>query len=285
MVNRDGNILVAIIWKSRDEKDQRSELYLYHVPKTISCGSDSSYGKYLASHGNPETANELENYGVIGGKRVSSLADGMGGIHPLSPLWDLANTEASEEKLRNEATLGGLQFSLFKRISYILVRASFETCCIWGPAAAERESVAIHCKIFDFTLDSSRERGLGMPFPGSRCYRCCCALHDNKFRLELPSLEDLDRFRQAARDRPAKLRWSSIWPWKYKQSQRPEEPMPVVARIETEAQKEAMARETESFRERIRCMKEAGLSNFDIAELWSRGDYDRFAKPDGWRDL
>ena len=281
-VNKNDTIRVAIIWQSKGKRDQRSELYVYNVPKIIHHSPDSSYAKYEASYGNSEIVDDLANYRAIRGKRVTSLAAGLGGIHPLSSLWDMWTTEASKEHLRNDAALGGLQFSLSKRQYAWLHSAKSGNCFVWGPAG-EGEAVAIHYKIFDFSFDDTQKGGWRRA-PGSGWASCACALHDEEYHIALPSLEDLEKFRHATQHLPKKLRRSSMWPWRYQQSLRPEEPVAVVTPLKSEAWKEAVDRERESFKERIKCMKGVGLSNVDIAELWSR-ECNWFIKPAGWQDL
>ena len=62
----------------------------------------------------------------------------------------------------------------------------------------------------------------------------------------------------------------------------------IVELIQTPAQMKAEARAQEVHKSRIKEMKKIGLSNEQIADLWSNASWSNFGqikKPEGWRKL
>ncbi len=298
---RCGVVLVAIIWQRWDDERRISELYLYEVP-TVDLKSCSSRGSLPASSMSLILAKRFANLTAIQGKRITSLNDGLGGIHPSSPVWDLVTCETTKEKLQREMALGGLQIcvSLGNQDNHPR-NLQYQKCFVWGPVA-RRETLSIDCKIFDFSFADRQRLQLmlshGIPIrevpehlrslPGMRHSHCACGLHDDGFRVVLPPFQDLGKTPQDTTERPAKRRASSFWPWKCDFSLRADEPLPVITQNDSAARQEALLRQAEWFMERTRCMKRAGLSDWDIAELWGCArwtQYGQIRKPEGWQCL
>ena len=284
VATRHSIVRVAIIWQSKDEPQRRPELYVYDVPEATNYGNYSSYSDYMASSRSSDTVAGFPNCRVVQGKRVTSLDHQLGGIHPLSPVLDLEALRATD--LEEQNALGGLQLphSDENQDNYPL-KAQYQKCFVWGPIHKEN-NVFIQFQIFDFSYEG-RQKGSGA-MPATRSPFCACALHDDGFRIMLPPSKDVDATLRVAKNEPAKLQFSSVWPWKPKVAPRLEQPVPVSTPVDSVAWKEAIDRETTWIKERIICMKAAGLSNYDITNLWiympwAKGG--RIGIPDGWKDL
>lgn len=294
VTTRHGTVRVAIIWQSRDVENRRLELYIYDVPEAC------CHGDHGASSESPRaTLGDFPDHRVVQGKRVTSINHQMGGIHPSSPVWGLASTAAAKETLQRECALGGLQVphSISDQDSFPH-NLQYQKCFVWGPVE-NQETVSIQCKIFDFSFaDPHRLKSMISKtayhseawryLPEMNRLHCACALHDDGFRIVLPPTEQLATVSPGVQKQTEKRHGSSFWPWKCKDTAQVSEHMPVVTRNDSVARQEALDRETEWLRQRIRAMKRADLSNFDIAELWGSArwaQYGQVRKPDGWENL
>ena len=287
-----GSLRIALIWQNEDHDDGRSELYLYDVPHAKTREGELAFLEH--------SAKAYLDFYRIQGKRVSSLGPLIGGIHSLSQVWDLAATEMARTNIEEEVNLGGLQLYQDTKMNngYML----YQECFIWGPVDIEGKS-SVECKIFDLSFADPHKLSLMVSSKGvqirhlpdawkfarenNRRY-CACALHDDGFRITLPPIEQLLKSSERIKGQPEKNRILLFYGWKYKIVPKIDELVPGIRRNESMARQAALDRETEWFRERIRGMKKAGLSNFEIAELWSSSRWTRYGqiwKPDGWREL
>ena len=273
-------VRAAIIWQSIDIENPRSELYVYDIPVVFNWASgDGSSSSLVRSC--------LLKYPTIKGKRIISLGHQVGGIHPSSPLWDLATTEAAKHNLEKEAALGGLQLpQMFRADGSDDINVCSEKCVVWGPSNGGN-ATSISCKVVDLSYTYCQRPKAGST-PLNKHSNCACSLHDDSFNIALPPVEDLCKARKATEKVSAQRQKSSFWPWEHSHTPIEEGPIPVITEAPSRPRQEALDRETEWFRERIKCMKATGMSNFEVAELWGRSTwtkYGQFRKPEGWQDL
>jgi len=288
--SRHGTIRVAIIWQSRSCDNSRSELYIYDVP-------DAIYYEPCHLHGfGPVTSSgeEFANHRTVQGKRVTSLDHRMGGIHLQSPLWDLAVTAAIKQTYQKLIALGGLQLPSATTNQHDYPQdVQYQKCFAWGPTS-DNDDTSIHCNIFDFSYADPQHGGPNGHSPDmgsyitSRQVHCACALHDEGFRIVLPSIPGPIEQSREAGSTSSKSISSSFWPWKLRAGPKADSNVGSITRNDSLARQEALARRQEWFKERIRCMKRAGLSNVGIQDLWGQcrwTQYGQIRKPVGWKDL
>lgn len=269
-------VRVAIIWQQRSSDKPLAELYIYDVPLHLIYGPSWVSDGSLTFIGNPDDIDDLSNYYVVQGKRVTSLDPRVGGVHRCSLLWDLSRGEGDEMPLPKQASLGGLQFphgvgSRDSSMSYY-PKIQYQKCFLWGPGG-NTQSTSIMCKIFDFSFAHParlhRRDGLGIQsliWINER--HCACALHDESFRILLPSVQSAIKPAKSGRRPSSQRRESSFWPWKSKCTPAIEADIGSLSQVNPPAREAALLRRHEWFRDHIRGMKRAGLSEFEIAELW-----------------
>lgn len=256
---------------------------------------------------------------LIQGKRVTSLNQYMGGIHPHSRLYQFASPQ--------EKALGGLQLPHTTEYQDTYPRnVQYQKCFIWGPATSEAECTKISLKVFDFSFADPQRLHLLTAHganPGQRrdqtyhhialkSLHCACALHDDGFRIVIPGLTAVEASspvntrRESKRDESTSswlskiaspkdekppsngIMWS-FWTRKSSTAQDRVEPnVGSISRNDSLARREALERVQEWLRGRIVGMKRVGLTDFEIAELWNVSawtQYGQVRKPERWREL
>lgn len=277
---KNRTIRVAIIWQTPNAQSSRSELDIYDVPEAVNCESCQTSSEGVI----PD-----QPYLVVQGKRISSLTPYMGGMHICSPLWG--------QDTCKEAALGGLQLLHTIEAQENYPRdVQYLKCFVWGPAEHNKNCTQINCKVFDFSFadpkrllhlisDGVRTRhspeGRQYMTPLSSIH-CNCALHDDGFRIVLPDTTIIP-----AKASSEEARKSSFWPWKGVFPRQEFVDIGSVVRDDPPARREALERQKEWLRFRIREMRRRGISDFEIAELrgcsrWTQ--YGQLGKPDGWRE-
>ena len=289
VATHDPIVRVAIIWQSTDNENPRSELYIYDIPVLISHASGVRLLTHPKSYQLPD---DFQDYYIFPGKRITSLPQQFGGIHPLSPLWDLATTEAAKHIMEKNAALSGLQLhhSIAERDAHS-DDVPNQKCFVWGPSSKDN-TTSITCKAIDLTY-SAHPRPTTSTTPLDKHSLCACPLHDDTFRITLPPIENFHSHsppssKPTSSKAPAQSQKSSFWPWKHRYFPTEEGPMAIITEVQSQPRQEALDRETEWFKERIRCMKASGMSNGDVAELWGCSrwtNYGQVRKPEGWWDL
>ena len=276
----DDTVLIAIIWQDAVSTTMRTELYIYEVPGF--------------THALPSIDNQrhLDICTYVQGKRIRSLDPTIGGIHSGCPLWQLQDRISEEPTLQCQATLGGLhilQTSEIARSPLLLHQAIYA----WGPKA-NRVSLAI----FDLSYAGPYLRSLTKRFQTSSASSssptfvlkkvdpdlfnawyvpCQCALHDDGYRIVLPDT------RCAALE---PVRYRSTWGWGRETQSEPAAGS--VSHYDTPARAAALKRKDEWLRERIKCMKRAGLTNEEIAIAWNEQRWTKkglFNMPDRWKEI
>ena len=240
---------------------------------------------------------------LIEGKRVTSLNQYMGGIHPHSPLYQLASPQ--------EKSLGGLQIPHTTEYQDTYPRnVQYQKCFIWGPTTSEAECTQISLKVFDFSFadpqrlhlptahgaKSGQRRDQTYHHIALKSLHCACALHDDGFRIVLPDLTAVQASNPVNTTRKSNTvestsSWlskiasrkddespplngiiSSFWRWKPLTAQDSAEPViGCLSRNDSLARRDALERVQQWLRGRIVGMKRVGLTDFEIAELWSMG--------------
>ena len=249
---------------------------------------------------------------LVQGKRVTSLDQHMGGIHPSSPLYQHASPQ--------EISLGGLQFPHTAENQEAHPRnVQYQKCFAWGPASAKDACTQISMKIFDFSFaDPQRLHSLATSGVAAGLWRlrkshnimldslhCACALHDDGFQITLPDVTALktdqhsDKTAPTPQQKTTALRanlfslnngtaWS-LWPRNAPAAAPDHAPnVGSIACKDSRARKAALERRQEWLRRRIVGMKRAGLTDFEIAEMWNVSAWTRYGmvrKPEGWREL
>lgn len=316
---KDGSIRAAIVWQSTDLEEPISELYIYDIPEAIYYEPCRSYNQKISV--NVSATSEEFGEGAIlrpcrlvQGKRVTSLDQHMGGTHPCSPLYRRAFPQ--------ETALGGLQFPHTTENQETYPRnVQYQKCFAWGPATSDGACTQISFKVFDFSfadpqrLHSLITYGVGA---GQRrdqknhnialnALHCACALHDDAFRIVVPDVTIVEAKPAIKHDnagesapswlaKPATpkeiLSFSGIgWSfWPRKPTSAPDSVPSVgsLSRDDSLARRAALERRQEWLRGRILGMKRAGLTDFEIAELWNLSawtQYGQVRKPEGWQEL
>ena len=271
-----GIVRVAVIWQVKHDEDRRTELYIYDISQQIVYERYTHCIGQRSISGSPEPTHDFSNLPRIQGKRITSLNPRWGGIHPSSPI-------ITPKRLQEEASVGGLQLPHTVKTpdSHPYIR-QYQKCFVWGPVVSGN-TLTIECKVLDLSFSDPKRMD-----PKSRL-NCACALHDDGFRITLPSVVDITQHLHVVKKIPAapKLQKSSFWPWKFRYTPAVTEPMPLTARNDSAARQAALDRETEWFNDRIKCMRKAGLSDWDISELWGCAHWTQYGqkrKPDGWRE-
>ena len=325
---KDGTLKVAIIWQTTSLEKPRSELYIYEIPEAIYYEPCRSYDSAI-----PEivlaTAAALDEgaiprpHRLVQGKRVTSLSQHMGGIHPSSPLYQLTTPQ--------DIAMGGLQLPHTVENQDTYPRnLQYQKCFVWGPGTSETNCTKISFQIFDFSfadpqrLHSLIEHGIGSwerrnETPHTialKALHCACRLHDDGFRILLPDVNAIMPSKSATikreitdesprtssqpktltKTRTLKdslvLTASPSWFfWSRKNqpaSARDDNNTGSMTTNDSAARQAALDRQQEWLRGRIRGMKRMGLSNLAIAEVWHNSawaQYGQFRKPEGWQDL
>lgn len=314
----DGSTRVAIVWQTADLERPISELYIYDISKAVYHECYRTYSQNISDSVCTTEEGISENTiprscRLVWGKRVTSLDQHMGGIHTLSPLYQLAS-------LRKMA-MGGLQIPHTAENQEAYPRTvRYQKCFVWGPATSGGECTRISLKVFDFSFtDQQRMRSLMTYSAGGgwrrdkrfhnialNAFHCACALHDEGFRIVLPDTTSVEASELATeRDnissslqRTATLKDSlsslnespwSFWP-REATSSAPDSVQDVgsVSRNDSLARLAALERRQEWLRGRIAGMKRVGLTDFEIAELWNVSSWTQYGqtrKPEGWQGL
>ena len=322
-VTIDGNIRVAIIWQTTTLEKPISELYIYDIPEAVYFEPCKSYNHNTIEDPSTEAGDLTEGAlpqpsRLIHGKRITSLDQSTGGIHPHSPLYQLASPQ--------ETALGGLQFPHTTENQDTFPRnIQYQKCFVWGPATSEAPCTQISFKVFDFSFaDPQRLHSLTAygaetgQHPDQSCRRielnslhCACALHDDGFRIVLPDITAsvaskpvtttresstsetmsswLPNFAIRKGSLPLEGIISTLWPRKPSPAQKsPLQDIGSISRNDSPARRAALERRQKWLRGRIVGMKREGLSDFEIAELWNMSAWTRYGqvrKPEGWQGL
>ena len=323
-VTKDGNVRVAIVWQTTDLEKPISELYIYDIPEAVYYEPCKSYNHNTMENPSPEAEDLREGAlpqpcRLIQGKRVTSLDQYIGGMHPHSPLYQLASPQ--------ETGLGGLQLPHTTENQETYPRnVQYQKCFVWGPTTSEAACTQISLKVFDFSfadpqrLNSLTAYGAKAGKRRDQSYHsielnslhCACALHDDGFRIVLPDIAAavvaskpvntnresntgdiisswLPNFASFKGSMPLDGIISSLWPRKPSSFQSsPEQNIGSISRNDSPARRAALERRQEWLRGRIVGMKREGLSDFEIAELWNMSawtQYGQVRKPEGWQGL
>ena len=234
-----------------------------------------------------------------------SLGQHMGGVHTFSPLYQFAGPK--------EIAMGGLQIlhTIENQEAYPR-NVQYQKCFVWGPVfSQEGECIQISMKVFDLSFADSQRLNSFFSWKPDRKYHnivldafhCACALHDDGFKIVLPDItieasEPATDRNNTSKTKPATLKeivasldrtaWS-FWPRKASSSA-PDSVQDVgsTSHNDSLARQAALERKQEWLRGRIVGMKRAGLTDFEIAEVWNNSDWTRYGqvrKPEGWREL
>ena len=326
---KDGSIRVAVIWQTTGLEKPRSELYIYDIPEAMYYEPCRSYNPAIPEMV-PVTAEALGEGAIsrpcrlVQGKRVKSLSQHMGSTHPSSPLYQLTPPQ--------DIAMGGLQLphTIENQDAYPR-NLQYQKCFVWGPGTSATKCTKISFQIFDFSfadpqrLHSLIEHGMGSwqqrnaPHHNIafKAFHCACGLHDDGFRIILPTIttikpsksatlkrENTDESpstssppQKAIRPRTLKdslaLSASPSWFFWLRMSNQPvsaqdDKNTGSISRNDSAARQAALERQQEWLRGRIRGMKRMGLSDFAIAEEWNNSawtQYGQVRKPEGWQDL
>lgn len=272
----DSLLRVAVVWQLWTQRITNSppELYYYDLYKT----PDGISSPHMRS-------------GYIQGKRVSSLGWQIGGLCGSSPVRKMRYNSESPYYDEAAAELGGMELTQNP--------GEFRDCdeqklVVWGPS--ERvNTTRITLTIFDLSYaDPKRmeymKRQYNRLAPSGRQNTvqestnqvCACSLHDHGYRVVLP---DLWR-REAPKDKalPTLMQWLQ----KGARSPPPDVSAGSVTLYESPARVEAVERNEEVLRERIREMKRTPMTDEDIAQEWQGcwwTQWNAVVKPDGWKLL
>ena len=276
----DDTVLIAIIWQDAVSSITRTELYVYEIP-------DFSHALHST-----DDQRHLDRCTYVQGKRIRSLDPTVGGIHSTSSLWQLQDRISEEPTLQYQATLGGLHILQTSEIARS-PRLPHQAIYVWGPktnhvslaifdlsyagpylhSLTERfqsSSASSHSAIFIFKkVDPSLLNSWYVP--------CQCSLHDDGYRIVLPDT-------RCAALVPVKYR--SIWGWRKETRSKPASGS--VSHYNTPARAAALKRKDEWLRERIRCMKRAGLTNEEIGIAWNEQRWTEKGlvdMPDKWKEI
>ena len=324
-VTKDGNIRVAIVWQTTDLEKPISELYIYDIPEAVYYEPCKSYNHNTTETPSTEAGDLNEgappqSCRLIQGKRVTSLDQYMGGIHPQSPLYQLAAPQ--------ETALGGLQFPHTTENQDTYPRnIQYQKCFVWGPTTSEAACTQISLQVFDFSF-ADPQRLHSLTASGAKAgqrrdqsshsielnsLHCACALHDDAFRIVLPDITAvvasepvttnrqsnntgemvssgwLPNFTMAKGSLPLEGIISSLWPRKPSSARDSAlQNNGHISRNDSPARRAALERRQEWLRGRIVGMKRERLSDFEIAELWNMSAWTRYGqvrKPEGWQGL
>ena len=197
---KNGSIRTAIVWQTADPGKTISELYLYEILEAVYFGpckacSRCEAEKLFCMVGDLSGDATSRGCRLVQGKRVTSLDEHMGGIHPSSSLYQLASPKS--------IALGGLDFPHTTENQDAFPRnVQYQKCFVWGPASLETECTQLSMKVLDFSYaDPQRLRsfvthGVGLGWRRDRKFHnialdsvhCACALHDDGFRVVLPDI-------------------------------------------------------------------------------------------------
>jgi len=305
---RDLTIPIAVIWQDGvGGLDNPRELCIYEVPESLHYPYCTAYKDDLGAPSTPSLPN-AKSYKISGrnqlpcttiqGKRVSSLNQGMGGLHPQSPIRSNLEADSKEDYVEKLAGLGGLELYIppdFRGYSFDGYRLR---CYVWGPS---HHNTQITFRVFDFSYADPNSllckgipppilSGVHLSSPTNPEYLkkflgrndCCCSLHDEHLVATLPAtiyLSDADA---------APVPESKNWFWSANNTPLPLDGQGVVEVWNSMQRQQALAGKEEWLKDRIRGMKRLGLSDWDIAETWFNArwtDWGAIAKPEGWKDL
>lgn len=304
--------MVGILWQETKPEGSRLELYYYNVPCASSqdipratriVGSDCACGSYddaMASVAHGQVG-DTQSCISVQGKRISSIAPHMGGIHPSSPLRDLPDTQTRFHI--DEDALGGVQ--LFcdpdQRGEHIERRREgclVQKIMVWG--RSNRGDSHITVRIFDLSFAvPSRLRWYqtfnhwtGADTSPHKNNYCTCPLHDEGFRVTLPdtSCHNLSHHPSLSPSSRPKSTLSSLLvsSWKSNLSPVVSASKGSVEQCDLPARQEALEREKHFYKQAIKSMKRGGMSNESIETEWSGARLThngKIPKPTGWRDF
>ena len=307
---KDGSNRVAIVWQTTDCENPIFELYIYDIPEVVYYQDDEA-----CSQTTPDSLSiPLEGISggsisqlclLIQGKRVMSLDQHMGGVHSSSPLYQFAGPK--------EIAMGGLQILHSTEIQEFYLRnVQYQKCFVWGPVLSrEGECTQISMKVFDLSFADSQRSNSFFRWKLDKRYHnismdaihCACALHDDGFNIVLPDITieasgpATDRHNTSKTKPPRfeeifsslnRTSWS-FWPRKMSSSAPDNVPdLGSTSPNDSLTRQAALERKQEWLRGRIAGMKRAGLTDFEIAEVWNISDWTRYGqsrKPEGWREL
>lgn len=265
----DSLLRVAVVWHLWTQRitNLAPELYYYDVHITPN-GKDSAYQ----------------------GKRVSSLGRWTGGLSRFSPVRRMrydTGTPYFDEALM---ALGGLELI---QDPGELRDCEEQKLIVWGPSEIV-DINRITLTIFDLSYSDPRK----MDFVKHRCaplHRqqkngvqesinkvCACSLHDHGYRIVLPDLWQ----GQTTKDKVLPT-WTQ-WLQRGAGPPPPDLSAGSVTLYESPARVEALKRNEEVLRERIREMKRTPMTDEEIAQEWQACWWTRWnavVKPDGWKML
>ena len=309
----DHRAQIAIIWQEPDSDCSRPELFTYAFesldPVRVYRPENAPPYCILRLAALQGQAESSQSCVAIEGKRIVSLDQRMGGLHPLSPLREIPRTNLSIRDCDQEDALGGLQMicrpftreesRLRTHEELRLGAMGIQRLLVIGPHEA---SPHIKLRIFDLSFGdpvrlqkvlhvAQNRDGLGRPY-NYRNRHCACPLHDEGFRVTLPDTWCKTACNEDLILRPYEPKTNSFWPKPWKSKSPPTitiKPAPgSIEPSDPPARQAALGREQEFLKDMIRWMKECGLPDDTIETEWSGAPWTQrgqIKKPEGWRNL
>lgn len=272
----DSLLRVAVVWQLWTQRTTNSppELYYYDLHKT----PDGISSPHI-------------NSGYTQGKRVSSLGRRMGGLSQSSPVRKMRYDTESSYFDEASMALGGLEL--------IQIPGEFRDCeeqklIAWGLSETV-DTNRIRVTMFDLSYSDPKR----MEYVKHLCARfapygrqngvqesisdvCACSLHDHGYHVVLPDLWP----GEAPKDQGPPT-WTQ-WLQRGAGSPPPKMSAGTVTLYESPARVEALERNEEVLRERIREMKRTPMTDEQIAQEWQGCWWTRWnavVKPDDWKLL
>ena len=271
----DSLLRVAVVWQLYNRRITNSppELYYYDLYKT----PDGISSPHMRS-------------GYIQAKRVSSLGWWKGGICESSPVRTMRYCSTSYFDETPNA-LGGMEL--------VQHPGEFRNCdeqklIVWG-SSIRNDTTRVTLTMFDLRYADPKR----MEFVKHRCRRfapcgkqngmqesindvCACSLHDQGYRVVLPDLWSKEE--PKAKALPTLMQWLQ----RGAGLPSPDRSAGSVTLYDRPARAEALERNEEVLRERIREMKRTSMTDEEIAQEWQVSWWTKWnavVKPDGWRAL
>ena len=271
----DSLLRVDVIWQLRTQTmtDSSPELYYYDLYKTPN-GISLPHMKY----------------GYIQGKRISSLGWRIGGFCESSPK-NMRSDNTPAYFNDAQFTLGGMELI---QSPGRLRDCEEQKLVVWGPSNRD-DTNQVTLFIFDLSYADPKKMEYmkkqctgftpsGRPNSAQESFNevCACSLHDHGYRVVLPDL--WQREAPGEKALPTLMRWLQ----RGAGSTSPDLSAGSVELYESAARVEALARNEEVLRERIREMKRTPMTDEEVAQEWQGAWWTKWnavVKPDGWRSL
>lgn len=280
---------IAVIWQDCNSAHQRSELYIYDIQDTIrcdgsqSCNSDKAdnFSRLSASITSQPLLDDIRistSYISLHSKRIRSLGWQVGGIHASSPIWSLPLDDASKTTYKTQSALAGIQI-LHGITPTGNEHLDIRKCFVWGPSDLSENTHHLTLSIFDFKYEHTPHINYPYQNPPEIHHKACvCHLHDDVYLITLP---DIHCSTDLAKSIPT-------WQECVRIATRLTAATGSIVHYDPPARKEALEREQEELKEKIRQLRREGNSDFEIAETWFNARWSGWGvipKPEGWKEL